>query len=327
MPDVRRISFSAASVFPAKLLKLNVLDKEKRIMPIHIQLNPTNACNFNCPICSCSNRNRSEQLSFKDIEDIMIKSVRCGCKSVTITGGGEPLLHPQINEIIKLLYDLQIKIGLVGNGSVMNTLVDDSLRKIIWFRISSTDYLAKSTDPDKWFKGIENIVKKETPIDWAFSHVLTKDANYDLLAKIINFSNIHNFTHVRIVSDLLDLNNVPSMDIVKEEMKKRNVNDSIAVYQGRKDYTKGTKRCLISLLKPVVGPDGMIYPCCGTQYALENPSRDYEKSMCMGNARDIDKIFKDQKFFDGSVCSKCYYSNYNWALEILTSDIKHKEFV
>ena len=326
-----KLSFTAASVFPAKLLKTKVVDENNRIMPVHLQLNPTNVCNFNCPFCSCANRDTTMQLSYEKHKTILENAAEAGCRSVTITGGGEPLMHPQINKIISLCHSLGIKVGIVTNGSLIRRL-EKSLDKIVWCRISASDYLEYnmnrlSKTVDDWFSSISDAVKKGKNVDWAFSYVLGAHPDYEMLSGIIKFASERSFTHVRVVSDLLDIENVPSMDAVKREIRKRNIDDSIVIYQGRKKYVKGAKRCLISLLKPVVGPDGKLYPCCGSQYALEVPSEDYPEEMCMGDASDIKEIFEKQKHFDGSVCVRCYYQQYNQALEIMTKKLKHEEFV
>ena len=325
---LNKISYSAASVFPAKLLGLKVISEDNKIMPIHIQLNPTNVCNFNCPFCSCANRDKSLILSLEDIVEIMIKAKKCGALAVTITGGGEPLSHPRINEIIALMKRLDIKVGIATNGSLLGNLDFDSLAYITWIRVSVSDkiqnqLLSNGLKLDDWFSIIKKTVLSAKNIDWAFSHVLSRNPNYELLQRIIDFSNDLNFTHIRIVSDLFDLDNVPEMGIVKSNLK----NDRLVIYQGRKDHTKGTAKCFLSVLKPVVGADGKLYPCCGTQYALDKPGKDYEPTMCMGDAKDIDKIYSEQKFFNGSVCVKCYYSQYNNALGIISGKIKHREFV
>jgi uncharacterized radical SAM superfamily Fe-S cluster-containing enzyme len=52
-------SYSSAGVFPVKLFQCDgLVDKYKRIKPIHIQLNLTNKCNLSCSFCSCQNRTK-----------------------------------------------------------------------------------------------------------------------------------------------------------------------------------------------------------------------------------------------------------------------------
>ena len=84
---------------------------------------------------------------------------------------------------------------------------------------------------------------------------------------------------------------------------------------------------LISLLKPVIGADGLLYPCCGTQYAMFPPPGDYDDLMCMGPAIELYSIYQEQKHFDGSQCVRCYYDEYNALLEQIIIPLEHKEFV
>lgn len=323
-----RASFTAASVLPVKVMQNHELIKkirdEGKIIPLHVQLNPTNHCNLNCPFCSCSERDKKLELNYDEIMTVMTKAKKLGCIAVTITGGGEPLMHPMIKEIIEEIYKLGIKIGLVTNGLLLNLLSNGDFARITWCRISSSDYrpLTKS-----YKKVLESAVHKGRHVDWAFSHVVSNEVNMNVIQGIIEFANEHHFTHVRLVSDLLDLENVVSMGYIKNELVRRGVDDHLVIYQGRKEYVKGHKDCYISLLKPVVAADGYIYPCCGTQYALETPSLDYEYTMHMCKAVDIDKLYEGQNYFNGEICDRCYYSDYNRLLGILLSDVKHLEFV
>ena len=337
MDEDIKLSYASANVFPAKLLHNEQLLRATKIahkIPIiHLQLNPTNRCNFNCPFCSCSARNRNLELSVREIEDIMKKAKTCGCQSVTITGGGEPLLHPEINEIISEINDLGIEIGIVTNGTPLKLLTDASLKRIVWIRISSSDYLQSELkkigkNTDKWLNEIADVIKRSGNIDWAFSHVVSERPDFELIRSIVEFANKHFFTHIRLVNNILLVDHLKDQIWqVKQYLKEKMVDDTLVNYQDRSEWTKGTPKCYISILKPVIGADGWIYPCCGNQYSLENPSRDYEKSMRMGKAKDINKIWENQEFFDGSNCVKCYYHQYNWALGVLLSNLKHSKFV
>jgi organic radical activating enzyme len=317
-------SYTAASTFPAKLLQnIGVIEcvRQGYIPPVHVQLNPTNRCNLKCGFCSCSERDKKVELSLDSIVETMSRFKTLGCQSVTITGGGEPLLHPNINTLLATLnLDLKIKVGLVTNGTQFKNLAN--YLDITWCRISSSD----DREPD--WAGIMNAVQQGPKVDWAFSHVLTREPSWEILERLVVFANKHKFTHVRIVGDLLDI------DLAATQVKQaqnhlyvQGISDSRVIYQDRAEYTKGRQRCGISLLKPVLGADGGIYPCCGVQYAQDTPGRDLVASMSMGTIEDIDRIWKEQNAFDGSVCSRCYYDPYNLALDLLGTSLCHAEFI
>lgn len=308
-------SYTAASVFPTKLLHQKVI-KDGKIIPIHPQIYITNKCNLNCSFCSCSDRQKTLEMKFDEVQEVIDILADRGAKAITFSGGGEPLLHPKINEIINYADKKNIEAGLVSNGVVLDKLQYHN--NLTWCRISSDDNRIPSYD------SISKAINNNPKTDWAFSHVVSANPNYQIIGSVINFANLHDFTHIRLVSDLFDLDNVPSMEEVKQNLKR--VNDSKVIYQGRKDSTKGTKDCYISLLKPVISPEG-VFPCCGSQYAIQGQNRDMVERMKMGNIKDLADILDEQKHFDGSKCTTCYYSQYNQALTKLKNVPKHLNFV
>ena len=317
MEKMNKESYTAASTFPSKLLHQKVI-KDGRIIPIHIQLSLTNACNLNCKFCSCGDRDRKKKLSFEQVKYILDVCAERGTKSITITGGGEPLLYPELNDTIKYAYEKKIEVGLVTNGILLDKLEHHD--NLIWCRISSSD------DRNPAFEIIEKAININPKTDWAFSHVVTRNPNYEIIRSLISFANNWDFTHIRLVSDLLDLDMVPSMEKIKKQIKSFGVDDSRVIYQGRKDSTKGTKNCYISLLKPIIAPEG-IFPCCGTQYAIHGQPKDMIDKLSMGSIKDLPKILDNQKSFDGRICDVCYYSQYNDALAKLKIKPKHLNFV
>ena len=320
-----RASFTAADSLPLKIflnkkLMKGILQK-KKILPIHLQLCPTNKCLLHCLYCSCSNEDRKLELSYEAIINLMKTAKRLGCQSVTITGGGEPLLHPNIEEVIWKIHRLKIKIGLVTNGLLLHKLHKPTLDCITWCRVSFDDYR------DFNFKGrLEEAIIRGKNIDWAWSYIVTEHPNIEKMKQIIGFANDHNFTHIRLVPNLLELEKV-DLRFIENTLKAEDVDDSKVIYQSRNDFIEGTKECYISLLKPIIGADGGIWGCCGVQYLGKKPTRKYPDGMRMGSIDDFEGIVRGQKYFDGSQCDKCYYYNYNRILRDLLGKIEHQEFV
>jgi len=213
-----------------------------------------------------------------------------------------------------------MKVGLVTNGLLLSGLHDYYIKKLTWCRVSFSD--------ERGTGGFEDIITRAVTaspgVDWAFSYVVTKNYDRDKLEFIIDLATRLNFTHVRVVSDLIDLDGCEPMDKVKESIR---VDDSLAIYQSRQDFTRGQNPCYISLLKPVLGADGNVYPCRGAQYAIDGEKLDLVSQMSMGSINEFPSLVSDQMFFDGTVCDRCYYSEYNNALEDMLCPMKHLEFV
>jgi len=315
-------SFSSASVMPVKLLrKARELSFNGKLRPLHAQISLTNKCNLSCEFCSCSNRDNNQELDYAQAVDVMAELSSLGCQAVTITGGGDPLMHPKFEAFSHAVDHMEISQGLVTNGFLLGGLSDECLRRMVWCRVSASD----DRDTGKLIGEVVGAVHRAPAVDWAFSYVVTKDFNPDKLEQIIRASVDMRMTHVRVVSDLIDLQGVPDMWDIQQYMVEAGVDISKVIFQGRRRFTRGSSRCLISLVKPVVAADGQIYPCCGVQYAREDMGLDFDAKMCMGS--NIQDIWNNQLSFDGSECSRCYYSQYNDTLAKLIDPLEHEEFV
>ena len=128
--------YTAASTFPSKLLHNKVI-KDGKIVPIHLQLIPTNACNQTCSFCSCSDRRKGLELSLEKMKGILNVASQLGTKALTITGGGEPLMHKDLNEMIRYAAERGIECGLTTNGKLLDRLEEH--KNLTWCRISTSD--------------------------------------------------------------------------------------------------------------------------------------------------------------------------------------------
>ena len=120
----------------SKLLKhLDVLQgmQNNKISPIMVHMALTNVCNLNCSFCCFANRKRDEILTFDQITTALDSFRKLGTKALEFTGGGEPTLHPQIDEAVSYSYDIGYKIGICTNGKTLRRIKD--WNKLEWVRI------------------------------------------------------------------------------------------------------------------------------------------------------------------------------------------------
>jgi MoaA/NifB/PqqE/SkfB family radical SAM enzyme len=317
-------SYTAASRYPAKIVRQAAAVRgEGGLRPLHVQICPTNKCNLNCAFCSCAGREHGAELTVQECARLMATLAQLGTRALTVTGGGEPLMHKQLGDILSLAFSHGIEVGLVSNGFLLKRLSSAVLGRCTWCRISCGD----DRDMDRLIEAIALAVAKAPRVDWAFSYVVTAAADVEKMAKAIDFANGHRFTHVRLVSDLLDPENVPRMMDLRQQLHDKGVDDSRVIYQGRKEWEQGVYDCRASLVKPLIAADGYVYPCCGAQYAIEGTEGEFPEQMRMCHMSEIAEYWAAQKPFDGSVCDRCYYDDYNELLRKMATPLNHEVFV
>jgi MoaA/NifB/PqqE/SkfB family radical SAM enzyme len=107
--------------------------------PVSINLDLTTACNFSCPHCVDSRLlNNGDYLDLETIKRSIETLQKNGLRSVILIGGGEPTIHKNFEEIVKFIRGRGIQIGIVTNGSRLDTVarVADVLEEGDWLRIS-----------------------------------------------------------------------------------------------------------------------------------------------------------------------------------------------
>ena len=91
-------------------------------------LEPTRQCNITCDACFVDNEpNSHKSLEYLESELRTLAHLR-KCDALLIAGG-EPLIHPQIIEIVRLVKSHKVKPVLITNGTVLDRNLAVELRK------------------------------------------------------------------------------------------------------------------------------------------------------------------------------------------------------
>lgn len=114
--------------------------------PIFLRIKPTNVCQDNCIYCSyrCED-NKQQKIRFNQTDciewDILKRTIiefkNMGGKSITASGGGEPLLYYKIYEMLELSKELGLDVAMITNGQLLSGKVAESLYDANWVRISA----------------------------------------------------------------------------------------------------------------------------------------------------------------------------------------------
>ena len=118
---------------------LNLL-REPQIMPnqpIFVQIEPTLHCNLRCSMCMNPTTSRERRhMSLYEFKRILQEIPPLS--KISLVGAGEPLLNPEIFEMIKCAKSRRILVGFATNGMLLN---DENCRMIAdsmpdWINIS-----------------------------------------------------------------------------------------------------------------------------------------------------------------------------------------------
>ncbi len=112
--------------------------------PFHAEFSPTDACNYDCFFCNAAFVDRSQRLKWDVLRKVTEDLIDMGVRSVRLAGGGEPLIHPQITDMLDLLLERRINISNVTtNAFGMRPKVADRLLKI-----DTTEIIVSFNDVD-----------------------------------------------------------------------------------------------------------------------------------------------------------------------------------
>lgn len=88
---------------------------KKRFQKIYIEI--TNICNLNCKFCPETTR-KKQFMEISEFEKI-IQKVNAYTNLIYLHVKGEPLLHPNLEQILKICEDNKIRINLTTNGVLL----------------------------------------------------------------------------------------------------------------------------------------------------------------------------------------------------------------
>lgn len=104
--------------------------------PIVVELDVTTACDLGCPECISQNLLRTGRFTDERLTLLAAEFVEAGVRAVILIGGGEPLLHPRVSDLIRSLARNDLQVGLTTNGTQLHRHLDAVARSVSWTRVS-----------------------------------------------------------------------------------------------------------------------------------------------------------------------------------------------
>lgn len=123
---------------------------KKRFKKIYIEI--TNVCNLSCPFCLPTSR-KKEYMSKENFE-IILDKIKDYTDYIYLHVKGEPLMHPDINELIELAHQKGFQVNITTNGTLIDRLANKNIRQI--------NYSLQSNDNLNHIREILRKIKKFT---------------------------------------------------------------------------------------------------------------------------------------------------------------------
>jgi MoaA/NifB/PqqE/SkfB family radical SAM enzyme len=112
--------------------------------PVHVELDLTDRCNVACYFCNQQDLRTKESIPLPKLTDLIDELAEGGLKSVRLSGGGDPLFHRDVLNVMDHLASRNVIVdNLTTNGvaltaEVAKRLVDGKAREVI-FSLNAAD--------------------------------------------------------------------------------------------------------------------------------------------------------------------------------------------
>ena len=100
--------------------KISIRNGDNMFNRIYIEI--TNICNLNCDFCPATKRIK-KSISVSDFEKIILK-VKDYTNHIYLHVKGEPLMHPELDDILKIVNKYNLNVNVTTNGRLLSNKLD-----------------------------------------------------------------------------------------------------------------------------------------------------------------------------------------------------------
>lgn len=310
-------NFTAGLSMPLKLLRSSTAVVDGVIRPKHIRIYPTYRCNANCSFCAFQKWARNEEFPTAELLEVIRHFHTLGTRAITFSGGGEPTLHPGFDDALDVCRELDVQAGLITNG-LLWTGSNKQVKangKLVWARMSVVDVESGNYDTERLRRFSESL----PDVAVGCYAAITRNADIDTILRLADIAEeVPGITHLKLGEDTV---NYAPEKITEIESALKGYKKTI-IHRHLLKTVKGMQNCLVSLLRPVIAPDGYVYPCCNLE--LEDVGYVEPVAFRMVHWREFSL---ETQPFNGSICPRCIWDQYNQVLAGLTAPLQHERFL
>lgn len=247
---------------------------------IYIEI--TNICNLNCSFCPITHR-KKEQMNLTNFETI-IKKIHSHTNLVCLHVKGEPLLHNNFQDLLKILEKYNLKTNITTNGTLIKEKYEilKNSKAVRQINISLHSANQNKNLSPTYFQDIFESIDKLPHIIisyrlWNLKNITENDINNNIIKALEDYYKIKDLKQKLIKNNYLKIKNniFINQDL---EFNWPNINNNPLIEKGR---------CLALKEQIAILVDGTVVPCC-----LDN-----EGDIPLGNIfnQTLEKILTTEK--------------------------------
>lgn len=280
--------------------------KKKRFSKIYVEI--TNMCNLNCSFCSKTKRHL-KHMNISEFEEVC-KKISKYTNLITLHVKGEPLLHPNFEEILNVCYKHFLQVNITTNGTLIDRTLDIILKsraiRQINFSLHSAEQngISEKEYIEKIFNATDEIHNKTGIIIsyrlWNLENLEKNLVNLEILKMLGKHYKIEN------IVELAQKNNFLECD--KNVFLNQDLEFEWPDIEGKKLSDFG--KCYGLRNQIAILSNGDVVPCCldseGNILLGNIFKNSLEEILEFQKSKDIIKGFQSGRLVE-DLCKKCGY--------------------
>ena len=263
----------------------------------------TNCCNLNCSFCSPVTKEK-RYMTTSEFEHIL-KEVKKVTDYIYLHVKGEPLLHPNLIDFLKLAEKYQLKVNLTTNGTLFPKLVDKLKECSALHKINFSLHCEHNLNnyEEEIFHSVEKLPKNMVVIYrlWTLKKSKLDEKSTKTVEKLKEYYHL-------------------SPETVEKLKTAKNIKISSTIYVDKDNEfawpkiteEKTTGYCHALKTQIAILVDGTVVPCCLDSdgvIALGNIYKDtFEEIQKSARYQKLKKSFQDRKPCE-KLCQSCTFKN------------------
>lgn len=289
---------------------------------ISTHISPEGSCNLRCPYCSVTFRDTHSRIALPRIKQYVTDLKSRGLKAVILTGGGEPTIYPQFNELVQWIKnDMGLSVALITNGTLSKRVHPATWKCFSWVRVSINIF-------DGWEEKIKidkNLLSSDCVVGcsavYSVEHEATNEIipldRVELFAKFSKVADNCGASYIRVLPNCLLEQNQLILQHKSIQKIAENLGDKRFFQQYKIHRTPESDVCHQAYFRPYLseepfnddGEPGTVYPC--DSVVLNNSHAFFAKEYQLCKPERI-LDFMDgkiqQKFDPRKACTGCVFT-------------------